>query len=130
MASSQSLRNGIQRAPAYPVTASRRQHNRLDLSQRAVDAWLIRENDREALREGYTVSQLLNLSFAGMCLCGEEFFELGSRYRFILDLAALLGTEVEVTAQIVWKRPMDAGLCYVGAVFVKSSAPWLGPEED
>jgi PilZ domain len=80
--------------------------------------------------DGYSACQLLNLSYAGMCLCGEDLLEIGNSYRFILDLSALLGTEVEVAARIVWKQPMDAGLCYAGAVFVKSSAPWLGPDEE
>ena len=79
---------------------------------------------------GYCACQLLNLSYAGMCLQGEDLFETGKQYRFILDLSAVLGTEVEVTARIVWKQPMEAGLCYAGAAFVKSSAPWLGPNED
>ena len=65
-----------------------------------------------------------------MCLQGEDLFEAGEQHRFILDVAPVLGTEVEVTARIIWKRPMDAGLCYAGAVFVKSSAPWLGPDEE
>ena len=120
----------MQRVPVYPVTGSRRIHDRVDLSQRPVDAWMIREGISTGSREDYSVCHMLNLSYAGMCLQAEDLFEVGSRPRFILDLASLLGTEVEVTAEIVWKRPMDAGLCYAGAVFVKSSAPWLGPDED
>ena len=130
MASTQSLRNGMERVPVYPVTGSRRNHDRVDLTHRPVDAWMIMEDVPEGAREPYSVCHMLNLSYAGMCLQGEDMFEVGSRRRFILDLASLLGTEVEVTAQIVWKQSMDAGLCYAGAVFVKSSAPWLGPDED
>jgi hypothetical protein len=110
--------------PVHTVPVSRRHHDRLDLSERALDAWLVADFDR------YLVCRLLNLSFAGMCLHAEDLFELGGQYRFILDLTTLLGTEVEVTARIVWKRSMEAGLCYLGAVFEKSSAPWLGPDED
>jgi hypothetical protein len=94
------------------------------VSQGSIDAWLIADRGRRL------VCRLLNLSFAGMCLHAEDWFVLGGQYRFLLDLTTLLGTEVEVTARIVWKRSMEAGLCYVGAVFEKSSAPWLGPEED
>lgn len=130
MESSQSLRNGMQRVPVYPVTGSRRIHDRVDLTHRPVDAWMILEGVPSGSGEHYSVCHMLNLSYAGMCLQGEDLFGVGSRLRFILDLASLLGTEVEVTAQIVWKQPMDAGLCYAGAVFVKSSAPWLGPDED
>lgn len=130
MASSQSLRNGMERVAVYPASGSRRGYDRVDLSQRPVDAWLILEDAPEGGGNPYSVYQLLNLSYAGMCVQGEDLFETGSHHRFILDLAALLGTEVEVTARIVWKRPMEAGLCYAGAVFVKSSAPWLGPDED
>ena len=130
MASSQGLRSGMERVPVYTVAASRRRHDRVDLSQRPVDAWLIAERAAGQTPAQYSACQLLNLSYSGMCLNGEELFEVGGQYRFILDLATLLGTEVEVTARIVWKRPMDAGLCYAGAVFEKSSAPWLGPDED
>lgn len=65
-----------------------------------------------------------------MCLHGEDLFEAGKQYRFILNLSQVLGTEVEVTARIVWKQQVDAGFCYAGALFLKSSAPWLGPEEE
>jgi hypothetical protein len=114
---------------SYSIAASRRSHERVDLSRQQLEAWLLLgpASHRE---DGYTACRFLTLSYAGMCLWGEDLVEIGRAYRFILDLSALLGTEVEVTARIVWKRPMDAGLCYTGAVFVKSSAPWLGPDEE
>jgi len=130
MASGPSIRNGMSRVPVYPVTGSRRQHDRVDLRRQPAEAWLIVDNLEVPGDTRYSGCQVLNLSYAGMCLQAEDLFEVGSRYRFILDLAALLGTEVEVTAQIIWKRSLDAGLCYAGAVFLKSSAPWLGPDED
>lgn len=101
----------------------------MDLSGQQLEAWLLLE-PASHLESAYCGCRLLNLSYAGMCLCGEDLFEIGRPYRFILDLSALLGTEVEVTARIVWKRAMEAGLCYAGAVFVKSSAPWLGPDDE
>ena len=94
-----------------------------------MEAWLVVENGNGPKRD-YSACRLLNLSYSGMCLQGEDLFQPGRDYRFILDLNGVLDTEVEVTARIVWKKDMDAGLCYVGAVFIKSSAPWLGPEED
>jgi len=130
MASDPSVRNGMQRVPVYPATVSRRQHDRVDLSQGPADAWLVVEDRPSEANERYSICQLLNLSYAGMCLHGEDVFQVGGRHRFILDLSALLGNEVEVTADVVWKRALDAGLCYIGAVFVKSSAPWLGPDDD
>ena len=120
----------MQRVPVYPVTGSRRLHDRVDLTHRPVDARVIQEGGPSGSRDHYSVCHLLNLSYAGMCLQGEDWFEVGSQRRFILDLTSLLGTEVEVTAQIVWKQSMDAGLCYAGAVFLKSSAPWLGPDDE
>lgn len=125
--SSHRLRN---RVPSYPITGVRRRHDRVDLSQHQVEASLVLERQDCPPEDRYCSCQLLNLSYAGMCLQGEDLFEIGGRYRFILDLSAVLDTEVEVTGRIVWKQPMDAGLCYAGAEFVKSSAPWLGPEED
>ena len=116
------------RLASYPVAGSRRRHDRVDLSRQQVEAWLLLE--RATGESTYSSCQLLNLSYAGMCLQGEDLFEVGKQYRFILDLSAVLGTEAEVAARIVWKQPMEAGLCYVGAAFVKSSASWLGPNED
>lgn len=116
------------RLSSYTVTGSRRKHDRLDLSRQQVPAWLL------GLSAGpqpeYCECRLLNLSYAGMCLHGEDLFETGRQYRFILDLSGVLGSEVEVTARVIWKQPMDAGLCYAGALFLNSSAPWLGPNED
>lgn len=120
----------MERVAVYPATGSRRIHDRVDLTHRPVDARMILEGVPNGSGENSSVCHMLNLSYAGMCLQGEDLFEVGSRRRFLLDLASLLGAEVEVTAQIVWKQPLDAGLCYAGAVFLKSSAPWLGPDED
>lgn len=117
------------RLASYPITQSRRRHDRVDLSRQQVEAWLVLERGNH-LEPDYCCCQLLNLSYSGMCLQAEDLFEAGKRYRFILDLAAMLGAEAEVTVRIVWKRQIDAGLCYAGAVFVESSAPWLGPNED
>ena len=119
----------MQPVSVYATPGMRRRHDRIDLSRTTLDARLI-FRDSVTSCESYSVCQLLNLSFGGMCLQGEDFVEVGGSYRFVLDLAALLGSNVEVTAQIAWKRPMDGGLCYAGAVFTKSSAPWLGPDED
>ena len=116
------------RLSSYPVTGTRRKHDRLDLSPRQVAAWLV--EDGVGRDPEYCECRLLNLSYAGMCLHGEDLFEVGRHYRFILDLSGVLGSEVEVAARIIWKRPMDAGLCYAGTVFLHSSAPWLGPNED
>ena len=113
---------------SFPMTGTRRGHDRVDLSRGHVEAWLVRRPRNG--HDGYCGCQLLNLSYAGMCIQGEDLFEVGGQYRFILDLAGMLGNEVEVTARIVWKQPMEAGLCYAGAVFLKSSAPWLGPDEE
>jgi|SRR5712692_3719812 len=94
-----------------------------------MDAWLLLEGGQD-FENSYSCCRLLNLSYSGMCFQAEDLFETGKPYRFILDLAGMLGKEAEVTARIVWKRQIDAGLCYAGAVFVQSSAPWLGPNED
>ena len=130
MAAGPSLRNRTLQLSSFSKTGSRRQHDRVDLSGHQVEAWLIPGDHVPLLRDEYCASRLLNLSYSGMCLQAEDLFQVGSEYRFILDLFALLGTEVEVTARIVWKEHMEAGLCYAGAVFLKSSAPWLGPDEE
>lgn len=78
----------------------------------------------------YCSCRLINLSYSGMCLHSEDLFEPGRLYRFALDLSPLLGTAVDVSAHIVWKRSLGAGLCYAGARFVKSSRPWLGPNDE
>ena len=65
-----------------------------------------------------------------MCLQSEDLFDPDRPYNFILNLSPILGAEVEVCARIVWKRPIGVGLCYAGAVFLRSSRPWLGPDEE
>ncbi|MBI3665638.1 MAG: PilZ domain-containing protein [Acidobacteria bacterium] len=115
---------------SYSKTASRRLHDRVDLSRHQIEAWLVKDGAEHASGNGYCACRLLNLSYSGMCLHGEDLFQVGREYRFILDLLSMLGTEVEVTARVVWKEHIGAGLCYAGAVFVKSSAPWLGPDEE
>ena len=130
MAAGQGIRNGMLQVSSYSKTGSRRLHDRVDLSHQQVEAWLVIDGVERLQGHRYCACRLLNLSYSGMCLQGENLFQVGQEYRFILELLAMLGTEVEVTARIVWKKDMDAGLCYAGAVFVKSSAPWLGPDEE
>jgi len=110
----------------YQATvAGRRLHDRVDLCAQHVDCWLAQNNS-----EAYSACRLLNLSYTGMCLLAEDWFETGRCYRFTLDLSRVLGSEVKVAARVIWKEDLDAGICYVGAVFTSSSSPWLGPDED
>ncbi|MBI3694974.1 MAG: PilZ domain-containing protein [Acidobacteria bacterium] len=118
----------MQKLTSHLTPATRREHDRVDLSDQPLDAWLLADPGARE-EDGHCVCQLLNLSHAGMCVHSEDLLETGQQYRSILDVSAMLGAAVEVAARIVRKRA-DAGFCYVGAVFVKSSVPWLGPDEE
>ena len=116
----------MRKLTSYLTPAGRREHGRADLGHQPLDARLLADPGVRA-GDRYCHCQLLNLSYAGRCLHGEDLLETGKQYQFILDVSAMLGAEVEVAARTVWKRA-DAGLCYAGAVFVKGSTPWLGPD--
>ena len=108
---------------------SRREHGRIDVSRRHLDARLMKAPAGQE-QESNCSCRLINLSYSGMCLHSEDWFEPGRPYRFALDLSPLLGTAVHVTAHIVWMRSLGVGLCCVGARFLKSSRSWLGPDEE
>jgi hypothetical protein len=60
----------------------------------------------------------------------EDLFEAGKPYRFILDLAAMLGKEAEVTARIVWKRQIVRACVTREPCLFTAALAGLGPNED
>ena len=72
---------------------------------------------------------LLDLSWGGMCLHSPKPLEIDGTYCVSIDLPDLPIATATVEARIRHVQNSSPGRFRIGAEFLSSNQPWLGPEE-
>ena len=73
---------------------------------------------------------LVNLSYGGICFRTRGALKKHGTHRLLIEIKAPFKDTARARVRIRWIRPLDSQEIIAGAVFVKSSKGWLGPEEE
>ena len=82
-----------------------------------------------ATESGAFRCELVDLSYAGMCLRSYGPLQPGREYSFLIRLQKPMRDSVLVKARVLWVRSLPGRDMRVGLRFVESSKGWLGSEE-